>query len=66
MALVPFEELRFDWSKSSDRKKFEASKDEQKATKSKKNGILWKIGMILPQFLIVLALYGPIAYIITM
>ena len=65
MALVPFEELRFDWSKASDRKKFETSKDKQKATKSFENGLFWKIGMILSQFAIVLSLYGPIAYIIT-
>ena len=68
MALIPFEALQFDWSKALDRKRFESKFNQLKEDKkSESNGqkILGLVQLLVPQFFIILALYGYVAYTIT-
>ena len=68
MALVPFKALHFDWSKAADRKKFESKFNKLKEEKEHLGlgrKVRWFFQLIVPQFLIVLALYGYVAYTIT-
>ena len=68
MALIPFEALQFDWSKVLDRKRFESKFNQLKEDKnSESNGqkILGLVQLLVPQFFIILALYGYVAYTIT-
>ena len=68
MALIPFEALQFDWSKALDRKRFESKFNQLKEDKnSESNGqrILGLIQLLVPQFFIILVLYGYVAYTIT-
>ena len=67
MALVPFHELRFDWSKTLDRDKFEQDLKklkEKRTARTIDEKIIWYIQLVFVTFLIVVALYGSVAYII--
>ena len=59
--------LNYDWKKGSDRARFEAENTKvlkDRASWSFGKKVKWFSSLVLPQFAIVLALYGSIAYII--
>ena len=65
---MPFLDLRFDWSKAEDRKKFVDdlnSSRKKQASWTLRAKVVWFVQLILSQFLIVVVLYGSVAYIIT-
>ena len=67
MALVPYKELRYDWSKASDRRRFEEKLQEwrkERKSWSTSEKFWWFCRLILFQFMFVLLLYGSICYVI--